>query len=373
MVRTAARASTRASASAALLYVLAVTLFVLQTASVASGNEASPKDKAEPTVTSYAQVRITDPTGDHPFLGIRRLKVMVEGPWGNSGGYYVQGLIKTGNRSGTDDEPYIQELRAWRDLGRLRITLGQMKPPFGWERFTADSELAVIERAPVTDLLVPNGSLGEAFARDRGVQCDWTHQGVKYSLGLFDGAGANNTPHGIGPLVTGRVVWDRPVKLAGHKVQAHVEAAGSWRRARNLDFSSQLPGSASLGYTHFRGRDWRADIAAGLKGPRWETRAEYISATFRPSDTGAPRIRADGFYLQASYRFAEQLEGAVKYDLLNPRRGVRGGNDRRQVTFGVNYYIRGNREKLQLNYVLRRAAVGSDPADVWVCQYQRFF
>lgn len=373
MVNAAARASTRSSASAARLYALAVTLFVLQTVSIVFGSEASPTDEGGPKVTSYVQLRFTDPTGDHPFVGIRRLKVMVEGPWGNRSGYYVQGLIKTGNRSVTDDEPYIQELRVWRDLGAVRVTLGQMKPPFGWERFTADSELAVIDRAPVTDLLIPNGSLGEAFGRDRGVHADWTHRGVKYSLGLFDGAGANNTPHGIGPLVTGRVVWDSPVTLAGHKVQAHVEAAGSWRRARNLDFSTQLPGSASLGYSHFTGRDWRADIAVGLKGPRWETRAEYISATFHPSNSGAPPIRADGFYLQASYRFAEQLEGAVKYDLLNPRRGVRGGNDRRQVTFGGNYYIRGNREKLQLNYVLRRAAVGSDPADVWVCQYQRFF
>lgn len=334
---------------------------------------AARADGRGPTITSYYQLRLTDPTNGDTYGSIRRLKMMVQGQLDKRTRYYGQVLYKANNRSRTDGQPYLQELRVWRRLGRTRITVGQIKPPFGWERFTPDTELVLIDRAQVTNRLVPDGNLGRAFARDRGLQWDWSLGSGTYSLGLFDGAGANNDPHGLGPLVAARAVYDRRPGSRGRSLGAHAEAAVSWRYARDLDFTSQVPGSESFGYDHFTGHDWRVDLAAGLQGPRWEARAEYLRADYRPLGSALPEVAADGYYAQASYLLTTKLELAVKHEVYDPGGEVASRHHVHQTGFGLNFYIRGNREKLQINYLAAGADADPQPGDAWACQYQRFF
>jgi hypothetical protein len=73
------------------------------------------------------------------------------------------------------------------------------------------------------------------------------------------------------------------------------------------------------------------------------------------------------------HRLAGRLEGAVRHDRLNPRRGVSDSNDGRQVALRLSYCIHANRERVQLNDILCRAGTAPDPADAWLCQYRRFF
>ncbi len=254
----------------------------------------------------------------------------------------------------------------WRRLGRTQVTVGQMKPPFGRERFTADTELALIDRTPATDHLVPNGNLGRSFVRDYGVEWDWHREAFSYSLGVFGGSGANSNPHRIAPLVAGRLSYDLKSAPPSRQAAVHAEMALAWREAHDLDFTSQLPGSKPLGYGQFDGQDWRLDLAAGLKSPRREMRAEYLRAQFRPSGPATPSITAEGYYVQGSYRLTESWEAAARYDAFDPHQGAADGHNTHQTTLGVNLYLHGNREKVQANYLF-------GTADSVVCQYQRFF
>jgi phosphate-selective porin len=329
---------------------------------------AGRADPTAPKVTSYFQVRLTDPADDDAYLSLRRLKVMVDGSLGADAGYYFQAIYKSSNRSSTDGQPYIQELRAWYRLGRARITLGQTKPPFGWERFTNDYALALIDRSPATDHLVPSGNLGHSFARDRGMQWEWEGDRGSYSLGVFDGAGANNNPHGLGPLVVARASLDRKRPGRDGPRVVHAEAALSWRQARDLDFTGQLPGSRSLGYGHFDGHDWRYDLAAGVRHAPWEVRGEYLRAAYRPSSAGTPALTADGYYVQGSYLLSSRLEAALKYDSFDTHRGYRT----EQTTIGLNLSLPRFYERLQLNYLFRDASAGYSAPDTFICQYQRY-
>lgn len=169
-----------------------------------------------PEVQSYAQVRFTVPQGARNYLGLRRLKLMVEGDLPDGGHYYAQGIYKDHNRSSTDGQPYLQEAWVrWR-LKRGNLTVGQFKPPFGLERFTADWDLDVIDRSVSTDSLIPNGKLdgGKGFARDRGVQWEArsADQRLWGAIGLFEGHGANTNPRGLAPLVAARLVWTVPTE-----------------------------------------------------------------------------------------------------------------------------------------------------------------
>ena len=341
------------------------------TAACLAGAGLSPAkaDTGALQLTSYVQTRLTLPAGADAYISVRRLKLSLEERWDAQGGYYVQGLYKDGNRSATDGRAYLQELRLWQDLGDVRLTAGMFKPPFGWERFTPDSELATADRSPATDHLIPCGSLGESFARDYGLQAQWGRHGRAYTIGLFGGAGANNEMHGFAPLATARMTWDS----AATSTRRHGELAFAWRPARNLDLGAQLPGTASVGYADFTGTDVRLDAALGFSGQRWGVRGEYLYAFLDPADPNQARVAAAGFYVQGTYQLTPRIELALKYDGLDPYLSADTGQDLWQTALGANYYIHDHREQVQVSYALRSGRAAEPLGDLWSCQYQRFF
>jgi len=165
--------------------------------------------RGDSDVTTYVQLRATFPEGGGPTASVRRLKVTCEGELGRDVQYLAQGICKTGNASATDNRVYLQDALIRVRLGGGSITIGQFKPPFGLERFTPDWDLDTIDRAIMTDSLVPNGKLskGQGFTRDYGVQWEASLRGGRVSVaaGLFTGHGANAPWLGISPLVAGRV------------------------------------------------------------------------------------------------------------------------------------------------------------------------
>jgi len=247
---------------------------------------------AAPALETYAQYRLTFPEDGETYGSLRRLKLMLTDRLGEGARYYVQGLYKDNNRSATDEQPYLQEAWVQWPVGRGKARLGQFKPPVGLERFTADWDLAVINRSLATDSLIPNGKLGDGkgFARDRGVQWEtkFARQRGWWAIGLFEGHGANVDPRGVAPLLATRLTW---TAAAGDESRLRVGGAFSTRVAQDMDFSKALPGTAGLGYADFGGRDTRWNLEFALDRPGFRLRGEISTPASSPMPSGCPASR----------------------------------------------------------------------------------
>jgi len=327
-----------------------------------------------PDVTSYLQYRLTLPEKAPDYGSLRRLKLMVQGELRGGTSYYLQGLYKDNNRSTTDGQPYLQEAWLKCQHGNRAITVGQFKPPFGLERFTPDWDLDTIDRSIATDSLIPNGKLddGKGFARDRGVQWEMltAEKQIWWAVGVFDGHGANANPKGVAPLVVTRIRW-----MARNKKTMRVKVGGAFatREASDMDFSKALPGTAALGYAAFDGRDTRWNLETALDWSAWRFRGEYFHAHFAPDNGTMQDVTAMGFYAQVCRPFARRLEAALKYEEFDPNASIADRNDLCQTTLGLNCFLRGRQDKVQVNYVWKRERVQPVDNDALVIQVQKFF
>ncbi|MGB9618964.1 MAG: porin [Armatimonadota bacterium] len=318
---------------------------------------------------SYFQLRYTEPEDASGYVGLRRLKLYGQGPVYGEWSYFLQFLYKTGNRSATDGL-FLQEANIFRSAWRGKITVGQFKPPFGLERFTADWKLALIDRTQPTDRLIPNGSVGDSFARDYGLQWEGPiGHGFDLALGVFAGSAANGPFTGNGPLVVTRAAYEhRP----GSDRRMRAELALSWRRDRDIDFSRQLPG-APAGYSSFRGHDNRENLVLACDVGANSLRAEYFAAQYESGRGTVPSIDAAGYYAQYARMLSSRWSAAVRLERFDPDCSVRNSKDVSWLTIGVTCYIRGDSEKVQANYILKSEAVNEIENDAFVVQYQRFF
>ncbi|MEJ2009441.1 MAG: porin [Acidobacteriota bacterium] len=346
------------------------------------GQERSqyPNGKPKPKLfewSSYLQLRYTGVEEGEDLYALRRFKVMARGHLKPHVEYFVQGIFKDGNESKTDGRPYLQD--AWiRYTGWKygNVTIGQFKPPFGLERFTPDYILFTFDRSQATDHLIPNGQLGDSFARDYGLQLDaWlAAKRLYYAAAVFSGNGANMSFKGNGPLVTGRligVLYNSPLH-SGRQHQITLGGAVSTRRDHNQDFTEALPGTASLGYAQFSGRDTRANLEARADFSPVSLRSEYFYAWFNPNRIPLVKVRASGFYVQGALRFWRKFQGVVKYETFNPDRAVLNQQDERWTTLGLNWFIRQDRIRLGTDYVFKREAANSYPNNALLVQFQFF-
>ncbi len=325
-------------------------------------------------MTSYFQARVTADDGPAVHLGLRRLKLTVEGGIGRDASYLVQGLYKTGNNSATDGRVYLQEALVRLRAGDGTITVGQFKPPFGMERFTPDWDLASIDRSVATDSLVPNGKLdqGQGFTRDRGVQWDTRshHDRLFTAVGLFEGHGANTPVRPPAPLVAGRVVW---TAHRGQRSTLMLGGALSWRRADGLDFAKALPGTTPWGTSQFVGADLRWGLEAAWDYRRLRLRSEWIQARLSPAGQQPLGLSAGGGYVQAAYELSRRLEVAAKLERFDPDRSVANQWDLRQTTWAATYLLHGREDRVQLAYVTAADGQGRRAPDKALLQFQRFF
>jgi len=329
--------------------------------------------KATAQTSTYYQVRLTVPQGQASYLSLRRLKLFAQGRLGEKVTYYVQGIYKLGNRSATDGRPYLQEARVSCPCCSGKLTLGQFKPPFGLERFTPDYRLETIDRARVTESLVPTGKLnrGKTFVRDLGVQWETDPSApLRLAVGVFTGYGANSRVVRVCPLCAARLLW-----TAHEEGERRITLGASFctRNAPDIDFSRALPGTGALGYDHFCGSDRRWGVQAAADWRKTHLCGEYLCGEFRPRKAGMRAVRASGYYVQASREVGRRVRLVVKHEMFDPDGAVRNRHDARWTTVGVNWRLSGEGERLQVNYVFRREAGAPVADDALLVQYQRFF
>jgi phosphate-selective porin len=322
-------------------------------------------------VEGYLQLRYTSDDAAGEYGSLRRAKAMVTWDPGPRWRIYGQWLYKDGNRASNDARLWVQELWVRRRMGSGWLSLGQMKPPFGMERFTSDAALDTIDRTQPTDKLIPNGGLPRSFARDIGLQWEGGEpsRGLAFALGIFKGDGALPEPyHGNGPLAACRAVYRWRFSRADW---VQLGAAASTRRDRDIDFSSALSGTKSLGTGHFRGRDTRWGMEFGANAGRFRFRSEYLSVGLSGSG-GSPDLTATGWYAQATCVLSGRWEAVAKYEALDPNTQVVDRYDLGWTTLGVNWFLHGNKEKVQADYVFKHARGGGGRDGTLLVQYQRY-
>ena len=80
------------------------------------------------------------------------------------------------------------------------------------------------------------------------------------------------------------------------------------------------------------------------------TQMEYSAANGSNGAGGLTSKHRQGWYVTLGYKLSKKFEILARFDDFNPDKSI-GGNNRREYTTGLNYYIKGQALKLVLNYI----------------------
>lgn len=190
---------------------------------------------------------------------------------------------------------------------------GQVKLPLGYEGYLTSASLPLVERS----MLFTQGLYGNVY--DTGVQLHGNAGKLQYIAGVFNGLGEdqNNIATRDSKALAGRVLW---------------------KAADGL----QIGGSAAKGSN---GGNITNFFASYTKS-KWWLSGEYAKGDKGSGNTIVP---GDGFNLTAGYRLAPKLEAVVRYDTFNDT--AAGEGKANEETLGLNYYLKGDNAKIQLNLV----------------------
>lgn len=326
--------------------------------------------------SSYVQLRYSAIHNSDDLFALRRFKLMVGGNLTPRIQWFAQGLYKDGNDSPTDGRAYFQE--AWLRFAlrkEFQLVAGQFKPAFGRERFTPDFEIYTMDRSLVTDALTPDGPYIDSFYRDRGVQIDGElRAGFRYAAGVFDGRGANHQFHGIGPMVVTQLL-QQPIRerlWQGRPMTLQLGVSTAIRRARDLPFRPCCSGDAAGSIEHFRGADRRVGLEFSGDWGDASVRCEWMKAHLLSDGSPGTEFVASGWYLQAAKHLAPKWQAVAKVESFDPNMSVVNRRDVRQLTFGLNYYLRKNRAKVMASYVIRSERVDPVSNNLFQVQFQYF-
>ncbi len=89
---------------------------------------------------------------------------------------------------------------------------------------------------------------------------------------------------------------------------------------------------------------------AGYEYKKFWTKFEYARANGSNGGSGLTNKHAQGLFITAAYKLTKKTEILARYDDFDPDRNT-AGNNRKEITFGTNYYLKGQALKLIFNYV----------------------
>jgi len=330
------------------------------------------------SLACYFQYRYSLPQDERDYFSLRRLALFGKNQFAKWGTLSYRFIFKSGNRSSTDEQIYLQEAAVDLHFSRwLRVKIGQFKPPFGWERFIPDYRVISVERSQVIDRLIPAGSIGASFARDYGIQVfnNAAKSPLSYELAVMTGSGANTTlTTKNAPLLVGRISFKKAFKILSLKKPWHwlMQVAYSYRHDNDIDLVKQLPGANEELSRHFKGSDSRFNAVLKLEIGSADFTAEYIRASFKFRGNSAPSVLAYGWYTQLSYLLGKNIEAFLKYETFDPDKSRPATVDIDRLTLGLNYYFNRKRSCLMLNYILKLEKMNGIKNDMVVFQLQHF-
>jgi hypothetical protein len=224
------------------------------------------------------------------------------------------------------------------------IDVGQFKVPIGYESTLIPAiSVSLVERSLMFTVRDPFGG-GYGQLRDTGVQVRGTRGPLSYRLGLFNGLGERQTD----------------LALSDHKALAGLL---SFQPAAVPGLQLGLSGGHGTTAVDLTrpGRPVRNifNTFAVYKHDKLTLQGEYMTGKSEKLGTTTARdIR--GYYAGVGYAFTPKIEGLFRYDYFDTNRDSGADDDSvvRDIILGLNYFIKGNNAKIQLNLVRRNGAAG---------------
>lgn len=255
----------------------------------------------------------------------------------------------------------------------LSLEVGQFKAPFGEEALQDKGDIALVERAQITQVVAPGRQLGAQLS---GEALD---ERLAFRGGVFNGNGreldndddnflyAANVSYNT--LGTARF-YDEMMLEVGASVAYSEDSAATLGGLADVRPGRLGALAGGIDPTGFDGERllWSVDLEAGFRS--FFLRGEYVRGEFEPDDpvfivpgpSGDDDVTAEGGYVEGGYNFLGAIEGLVRYDAMNDFVGLVEGqpvNDEFGegtdfLVFGLNL-LPGQETKVGLQY-----AVGLD-------------
>lgn len=233
-------------------------------------------------------------------------------------------------RDNTDTAGTLQDaFVTFTHIPHHELTLGQFKIPVIEEGFRSSAKLDFAERSRIARTF--------SDRRDIGLMLKGDYKLLEYYLALVNGEETNSKDLNDRKDYMARLVL-KPFRGWGDSPLKGFEFGGSYYNGRRG--------------VHRTVKDfWGAE--ARYQWEKLALKAEYVAARDDDSTlkTLSP-IHRDGWYTQAGYRFLKPLEGVVRYEEFRNNKDQHG-NENRDWTFGLNWFLNEHYAKFQLNYVLK--------------------
>ncbi len=228
-------------------------------------------------------------------------------------------------------------------INRHFLDAGQFKIPIGYESTLVQAiAVPLIERSLMFTIRDPFGG-GYGQLRDSGVQLRGNQGQLSYRVGVFNGLGERQND----------------LALSDNKAVAGLlSLSPSSVRGLQVGISG---GYGKTGVSNLAGRPTRSIFNAFTvyKRDKFTFQGEYMTGK---SDTLGTVTARDiqGYYAGVAYAFTPKLEGLFRYDTFDTNRDAEAGVDStvRDLILGLNYFIKGNSAKIQVNLIRRGGATG---------------
>ncbi|MGQ9799624.1 MAG: porin [Ignavibacterium sp.] len=247
----------------------------------------------------YLQYRFSDNYLDQTNFSVRRAKFWVFGniplESGDSWNYKLQAIF----HQQVNYSFLLQDVVVNYKTNVFEFTAGQFVPDFSMQRKQSDYVIPLVERSIAVNSLVP---AAETMARDIGLEAKYINSFGSFSVGIFNGNGANNISKTKNFLIVNRSVL---TLLNNSDANINLGYNLSYRNSKDIQFSKIFGNNYS-----FTGNDFRFGFEEKLNLGDFELQSEYLEAHLGDQ-------KAYGFYILADYLIASKHLAAISVEQLN--------------------------------------------------------
>jgi len=275
-------------------------------------------------LSGYAQMQAAWKSEDNDTFSIRRARLSL-------GGQVLKTLKFKLQLDFTRSPALLDAQAEFTPTQVINLRAGQFLVPFSLENITSSSDLLTVNRSQAVEKLAPGRDNGSA-GRDLGAAVFGSYSIFDYSIGLFNGSGANKADTNDHKDLAGRLV------------------AHPWK-------------PLSLAFSIYNGRQTVSDNPALIIRNRYGLelafnyqrlgfQAEFIRAT-------DDQTKKEGWYTLATYSVLRQkLQLVGRLEAINLDRHL-PAQKTTIYTAGINWFLT-EKSKLQANYEYHQTESGPD-------------